>query len=188
MKSNNPFFLQQAATINEKLQFLSTLFDQSVRILYANLKPENFYNAYASNIQIDYAIFPTIFKYFYTLNQNEVNLVLENYANNVQSFLTYCDDNNLSILLNDNIVLLKDSMVSLNNLAKNLLIYDLSLSYKYTVPNNMSIRRIMFNNNKDFNDPDQVQQFLDLNASVLQDLNNIPQGTVVTIVKNGVGL
>lgn len=184
----NPYYEKQAVVANQQLSFLAELYKQSVRILYTNLKPDNFYNAYASSIPVNYAIFPVIFQYFYTINQNEVNLVLQNYSTNVQSFIDWCNENGCIVQLNTQVALLKNSMVSLNTLASTLLTYDISLSYKYTVPTTMSIRRIMFNNNKNYNDPVEIKKFLALNSAVINDVNNILAGTIVTIVKNGVGL
>ena len=126
----NPYYEQQAVIANEQLSFLSNLFKQSVRILYTNLKPDTYYNAYASSIPIDYTIFPVIFQYFYTLNQNEVNLVLQNYSTNIQSFIDWCDANGCTVQLEVQISLLKSSMISLNSLASILLTYDFTLSYK----------------------------------------------------------
>ncbi len=186
--SANPILQELIANINTKQLALKNLYEQSLRLLYTNLAPDNFYNAWINTISVDYTLFPEIFKYFRLFNQNEVTLVLENFAESVQEFIDYIALKNVQIAYQDKILSAKKAMDNLNRVAKLLLQQDLDLAYTYEVPHTMSIRSVLFKNKKDFNDQAEIDLFLKLNAAKVQTVNRKKKGTKVTLFKNEVSV
>lgn len=185
MRMMNPRLQTIVNTVNSESSALSTLYIQSLRILYTGLKPANYFNTWLENIDIDYAIFPVIFRYFTTTDNNTVNILLQNYGDSCQKLIGYIVDQGVETPLEQKISEIKKSMVSLNEIASTLLAQDEALSYVYKVPYEMSLRQVMHNNNKNFNDASDISLIFTLNKSKISIADNIPKGTELTILKNG---
>ena len=182
----NPQTQYILSQISDKTNLLYSLYTQSQRILYVNLKPDQYYNDWLETIEIDYSLFPHIFKYFRSINLNEINLILENYKSECQNVIDFIIGNSLEVKLESAIATIKESMVNLDQMAKTYWSSDESLSYQYEVPFDMSSRMVLFLNKKDFNNIVEFKRLVSLNPGKITDSNFIIRGTTLTMLKEGV--
>lgn len=163
--------------VNEKLIYISNVFKNCSLQIYKGTPQNTYKNVSFDNSQVDYFYIPSYFKYIPILSLSQVNTLIQYYIDKVSDTINYFNLNNLNIQLQDKINDLNISIGTLDTFARLLLGYDSEFIYQYTVPQDMSLRMAIFNNNYDFNT--QLDQILLLNANVIESINLIRKGTVL---------
>lgn len=178
---------QRAQQLSNALNANKAKLEAATTLVYQQLaKPKLQVTNYAFlNATVDYNNLPSLFRYSAVRTQ-QFSTLLQYYADSIAATIDLYTLYGVDTIWSDNIALLKSSLVQLDNLLSTVLV-KLNNTYRnYTLPANYSVRQIFFYNGLNFNDWNIVQTFIEQNQSRVNDLNIIPEGTIVSLPNIGV--
>lgn len=178
---------QRAQQLSDALNANKAKLEAATTLVYQQLaKPKLQVTNYAFlNATVDYNNLPSLFRYS-TVRTQQFSTLLQYYADSIAATIDLYTLYGVDTIWSDNIALLKSSLVQLDNLLSTVLV-KLNNTYRnYTLPANYSVRQIFFYNGLNFNDWNIVQTFIEQNQSRVNDLNIIPEGTIVSLPNIGV--
>lgn len=168
--------LSQAILSNrDKLQAATTLVYQQLAKPKLQVTNYTFQNA-----TVDYNNLPSLFRYS-SVRVPQFSTLLQYYADSIAATIDLYTLYGVDTVWSDNIALLKTSLVQLDNLLSTILVKVNNTYRNYTLPANYSVRQIFFYNGLDYNNWNLVQTFIEQNQAKLNDLNIIPEGTIVSV-------
>lgn len=180
-RSLNPVIRTQAQELSEGNQNLSQLFLFSSAILWQYLKPEGATDFYLSNVQVNLALLPSLFRYVTIFGEKEADILVSYYAHQAEALIEQYRAFGLATVFVEQIYNIRQSVVILDQFAKLLLNANENSYTSYTVPNTMSLREAIWRNGLNLN-TDYISTML-LNRDVLGTTNKIVAGTVLKFRK-----
>jgi len=180
--NNNITPKQAQQNISSNLQKNSQQLNSITTLVYQQASPKGVTNYTFANQDVDYNNLPPMYRYS-TLNTSQFNGLLQYYEDSIQNTINLYSQYGLDVIRSNDIFLLKNSLVQLDSLLKNILSQIEQTYTTYTVPFNMSIRMLFFLNGLDFNNINLTKTFINNNINNISDVNYILQNTVVTLPK-----
>jgi len=171
----NPVIRTEVQTINSGNAALSQLYEFSSAILWQYLKPVGMTDFYLSNIQVNLALLPSLFRYITIFGEKEADILVSYYAEQAEALIEVYRGFGLDTVFVTQIDVIRQSVVTLDQFAKLLLNLNEDSYFSYVVPYTMSLREAIWRNGLDLND-DYLNTML-LNRDVLGTTNKIEAGT-----------